>query len=248
MPTSYVTEDTTRSRPETLERLFSAAIEEGADRLVLCDTVGHATPDGVRKLVGWTKAFLGDSSIKIDWHGHNDRGLALANSLAAAEAGADRVHGTVLGVGERVGNTSVDQLLVNMRLLGADGKDLKPLSELVDTVSKACNWPIPANYPVFGDDAFKTGTGVHAAAVIKAQRKGDRWLADRIYSGVPAAWFGRNQEITIGHQSGLSNIRFWLQQRDLPVTESLVQAILERAKQGNSMLSDAQILAVVHAG
>lgn len=247
MPTSYVTEDTIRSRPDTLRRLFTAAIEEGADRLVLCDTVGHATPDGVYNLVTWTRqlvAALG-ADVKIDWHGHNDRGLALVNALAAAEAGVDRLHGTVLGIGERVGNTSVDQLLVNLRLLGQHDDDLEPLARLVDTVSDACNWPIPVNYPVFGDDAFRTGTGVHAAAVIKAQKKGDAWLADRIYSGVPAGWFGRNQQITIGHQSGLSNIRFWLENRGLDVDEDTVQAIFQRAKQGSSMLSEAEVLEVV---
>jgi 2-isopropylmalate synthase len=251
LPTSFVTEDTVRSKPETLRRLFEVAVEEGADRLVLCDTVGHATPDGVRHLIRFTHDLLVAwgvrDRVRVDWHQHNDRGLALANSLAAVEAGADRVHGTILGVGERVGNTALDQLLVNLKLQGAWEGDLAGLGALCDLVSEATAVPIPASYPVFGADAFRTGTGVHAAAVIKAHKKGDHWLADRIYSGVPAAWFGRQQQIEIGHQSGVSNVRFWLHQRGLPDDEEVVQAIFARAKQIDGLLRDDEILAIVHA-
>ena len=155
------------------------------------------------------------------------------------------MHGTILGVGERVGNTPLDLLLVNLKLLDAWDGDLSALGPLCDLVSRATEVPIPVNYPVFGADAFRTGTGVHAAAVIKAQRKGDHWLADRIYSGVPAAWFGRQQEIEIGHQSGLSNVRFWLQQRGLPEDEDVVNAIFEQAKSGSELLSNDEVLAIV---
>jgi 2-isopropylmalate synthase len=251
LPTSFVTEDTVRSKPETLRRLFEVAVEEGADRIVLCDTVGHATPDGVRNLIAFTHDLLVAwgvrERVRVDWHQHNDRGLALANSMAAVEAGADRVHGTILGVGERVGNTALDQLLVNLKLLGAWSGELDRLGELCDLVSQATQVPIPVSYPVFGSDAFRTGTGVHAAAVIKAHKKGDHWLADRIYSGVPAGWFGRRQQIEIGHQSGLSNVRFWLDQRGLPQTEPIVNAIFERAKQIDGLLTDDEILGIVRA-
>lgn len=249
LPPNYVTEDTVRSRPDTLRRLFEAAIEEGATRLTLCDTVGHATPAGVRSLVRWTLDLLDELGVRdrvgVDWHGHQDRGLSLPNALAAIEAGADRIHGTVLGVGERVGNTSTDQLLVNLRLMGDDSRDMRPLAKLVQKVAEAVRWEVPLNYPVFGDDAFRTGTGVHAAAVIKAEQKGDTWLADRIYSGVPAGWFGREQEITIGHQSGLSNIRYWLHKRGLPEDEELVQAIFAKAKTISTMLGEDDLLAIV---
>ncbi len=251
IPATFVTEDTTRSHPRTLRRLLTAAVEEGATRLVLCDTVGHATPNGVFNLVHWVTDLLvglgARESVKLDWHGHNDRGHALPNTLYAIEAGCDRVHGTVLGVGERVGNTSLDQLLVNLKLIGVEEHDLKRLGLLVEKVSETCGVPIPNNYPVFGVDAFRTGTGVHAAAVIKAAKKGDHWLADRIYSGVPAAWFGRRQEIEIGHQSGESNIRYWLDSRGIPVSDSLVKAIFEAAKKTKALLSEAQILDVVRS-
>lgn len=245
LPTSFVTEDTTRAHPTTLKRLFEVAVEEGASRLVLCDTVGHATPHGAHNLVRWVDGLLRGLGVRdrvqIDWHGHNDRGLGLINGLAAAEAGCDRVHGCVLGIGERVGNTALDQMLVNLKLHGVEKRDLTQLGRLVELVGQACKVDIPVNYPVFGTDAFRTGTGVHAAAVIKAESKGETWLADRIYSGVPAAWFGRHQEIEIGHQSGLSNVRYWLRKRGYVPTPELEQAILDYAKAHNRLLSQDEL-------
>ena len=246
---TFVTEDTVRSHPGTLRRLFAAAIEEGVDGLCLCDTVGHATPNGVYNLIHFTKDLIRGlgSQTRVDWHGHNDRGFGLGNALSAIEAGADRVHGTVLGMGERVGNTPLDLMLVNLKLLGIHDGDLSSLSELVDLASRACASPIPVNYPVFGKDAFRTGTGVHAAAVIKAINKGDEWLADSVYSGVPASWFGRAQEIEIGHMAGDSNIVYWLKSRNIAVTDELVGAIRAKAKSTNRLLETAEVMAVVEA-
>ncbi|MCB9665171.1 MAG: 2-isopropylmalate synthase [Alphaproteobacteria bacterium] len=248
---SYVTEDTIRSKPSTLERLFTAAIEEGADCLVLCDTVGHATPDGVRALFGWTRELLArlgvDGRVTLDWHGHNDRGLALANTLASIEAGAARVHGTMLGIGERVGNTALDQVMVNLKVAGVDARDLTRLDALVHLVSAACGAPIDTRYPAFGADAFRTGTGVHAAAVIKAKRKGDDWLADRVYSAVPAQWVGRRQEIQIDYMSGASNVRWFLEEHGLSADEDVVEAVLSRAKTSKQALSIDEVRAVVDA-
>ena len=247
LPCTFVTEDTIRSRPETLRRLFIAAIEEGADGLCLCDTVGHATPNGVFNLVHFAKNLVRGmgTDTRIDWHGHDDRGFGLGNALSAIEAGADRVHGCILGVGERVGNTPLDLFLVNLRLLGVIDQDLSKLGELVDLVGEACQVPVPVSYPVFGKDAFRTGTGVHAAAVIKAIDKGDDWLADQVYSGVPASWFGRKQEIEIGHMAGDSNIKYWLRSRGLPVEDSLVSAIRTAAKATNRLLENAEVQNIV---
>jgi 2-isopropylmalate synthase len=249
LPVSYVTEDTTRSRPDVLTTLFRSAIDHGASRLVLSDTVGHATPDGVRNLVQFTRSVIAGTGVKvgIDWHGHNDRGLALGNALWALEHGADRVHGTALGIGERVGNTPMELLLLNLRLLGqlSPERDLTKLVEYCETVARAVGWHIPLNYPLVGRDSFRTATGVHAAAIIKAMQKGDAWLADRVYSGVPAGTFGRHQEIAIGFMSGASNVNYWLRQRGIEPTESLVTAILEVAKGTRYLLSDDQVMAVV---
>src|SRR5690606_25375792 len=198
----YVTEDTTRARPDVLKRLYGLAIRCGAKRLCIADTVGHATPHGTMQLLRFVREEIvapSGEDVKVDWHGHRDRGLGLANTLAAIEAGADRVHGTALGIGERVGNTEMDLLLVNLHLLGMHEGDLSRLPEYCNAVSQATGVPIPPNYPVFGEDAFRTGTGVHAAAIIKARAKGDDWLADMVYSGVPAAMFGRRQRIEVSH-------------------------------------------------
>ncbi len=244
LPCTYVTEDTTRSRPEVLARLFRNAIEHGAHRLCLCDTVGHATPDGVRNLVRFARAVIDGVGAKvgIDWHGHNDRGLGVCNSVFAVEAGADRCHGTVLGVGERVGNAALDQILINFKLLGELGdRDLTRLGELVALTSRATKVAIPYSYPVFGGDAFRTATGVHAAAIIKAEKKGHAWLADRIYSGVPAGWFGREQEIEVGFMSGESNVIYWLKKRGIEPETGLVKHIFARAKRTDHLLTEEEI-------
>jgi 2-isopropylmalate synthase len=248
LPVAYVTEDTTRSRPEVLATLFKMAIDHGATRLCLCDTVGHATPDGVRNLISFTKSIVAGMGAKvgIDWHGHNDRGLALENALWALEFGADRVHGTALGVGERVGNTQMELVLLNLKLLGLlEHQDLTHLIEYCNTAAHALGWEVPINYPLVGRDAFRTATGVHAAAIIKAEQKGDAWLADRIYSGVPAGMFGRKQEICVGYMSGASNVNYWLRQRKIEPSKELCDAILARAKGSDQILTDAEIQAVV---
>ncbi len=248
LPVTYVTEDTTRSRPDVLGLLFRTAIENGATRLCLCDTVGHVTPDGIRNLLRFTRNLIDSLGVPvgIDWHGHNDRGLAVTNAIYAVEYGADRVHGTVLGIGERVGNAALDQILLNLRLLDELGeRDLSPLLELCRLVSKACDVPIPANYPLVGADAFRTATGVHAAAIIKAEKKGDAFLADRIYSGVPAGLFGREQEIEIGHMSGESNVVYWLTKRHITPEPPLVASILAAAKATDHLLSEAEVRRII---
>jgi len=248
LPVAYVTEDTTRSRPEVLATLFKMAIDHGASRLCLCDTVGHATPDGVRNLVEFTKSVVvgAGADVGIDWHGHNDRGLALENALWALEHGADRVHGCALGIGERVGNAPMELILLNLKLLGyLEGQDLSKLLKYCTVAAKGTGWDIPINYPLVGRDAFRTATGVHASAIIKAKKKDDNWLADRVYSGVPAGMFGREQEICVGYMSGASNVNYWLREKGIEPSESLVKAILERAKGEKHILSEEEIRAVI---
>jgi 2-isopropylmalate synthase len=249
LPVAYVTEDTTRSRPEILTKMFTTAIEHGAQRLILCDTVGHATPDGIKNLIKFTRNMLdgmGRSDVGIDWHGHNDRGLGVVNSIFAIEYGADRIHGTALGIGERVGNAALDQILLNLKLLGElPDHDLTKLVLWCKTASQATRVPIHPQYPLVGTDAFRTATGVHAAAIIKAEKKGDAWLADRIYSGVPAGTFGKEQEIEIGHYSGESNVVYWLKKRGYDASKELVAAVLGAAKRGNRVLGDHEVVEVI---
>jgi len=247
LPVMYVTEDTTRAQPETLRRLFGTAIEEGAQRVAVCDTVGHSTPDGARAVVGYVRQMLDGMKpdIGLDWHGHSDRGFGLINAIVAAVAGADRIHGCALGLGERVGNTHLDLLLVNFRLLGWIDTDLSKLREMGDVIAEGTGMAIPANYPVLGRDAFRTATGVHAAAVIKAKRKGDNWLANRVYSGVPAELFGCEQVIEIGPMSGESNVVFWLEQRGIAPHPELVRAVIDAAKRSDGLLSEAEVLHII---
>jgi isopropylmalate/homocitrate/citramalate synthase len=250
LPVMYVTEDTTRADPETLRQLYATAIRAGAARVCISDTVGYATPAGAaavtRFIAGVVEACGG--GIGIDWHGHRDRDFAVANALAAMEAGASRLHGTAIGIGERVGNTPMDMLLVNLVLMGAIERDLGALGEYCETVSRATGVPIPANYPVVGRDAFRTATGVHAAAVIKAYRKEDPALVDAVYSGVPARLVGREQEIEVGPMSGKSNVVFWLERRGLPATGAVVDRVFGIAKASPRVLTEEEILRAVREG
>jgi 2-isopropylmalate synthase len=245
LPVMYVTEDTTRARPETVKALYSTAIELGARRLCVCDTVGHATPQGTRAVVRYVRELADqhDKTLGVDWHGHRDRDLGIANCLAAIEAGADRIHGTALGVGERAGNAPMDLLLVNCRLHGWIDNDLSTLPQYVAAAAKALEVDIPHNYPVLGKDAFETGTGVHAAAVIKAFKKGDVELADAVYSGVPAGMVGLQQLIAVGPMAGKSNAAFVLERLGIEPTEERVQRVLAAGKSSKRLLTDAEVRA-----
>ena len=250
LPSMYVTEDTVRTDREVVKRLYTTAIRCGARAIVLCDTVGHATPRGAANLVRFAIDEIVKPSgekIRVDWHGHCDRGLAIANSLAAIAAGADQIHASANSLGERVGNTPMELLLVNLRLLGVIDRDLSRLKEYCDTVARVTGTTIPPNYPVIGSDAFRTATGVHAAAIIKAFKKDDARLADLVYSGVPAHLFGLEQIIDIGPMSGRSNVVFWLDHRGLPAPAGVVDRILAAAKQSSRVLTEQEILALIPA-
>lgn len=249
LPVMFVTEDTTRADPETLKTLYGNAIRWGARRICLSDTVGHATPSGAGALVRFVQREIVEPSgerVKIDWHGHRDRGLGLANALAAIAAGANRVHATALGIGERVGNVEMDLLLVNLALAGVHDADLTRLGDYCRLVSRECGVPLPANYPVMGADAFRTTTGVHAAAIVKAQAKGADWLADRVYSSIPASMVGRQQEVEIGPMSGISNVRYWLGKRGYDAGDAdLCKRIFARAKRADRTLTEEEVLSIV---
>ncbi len=244
LPVMFVTEDTTRAAPEDLRQLYTTAIEAGARRVCVSDTVGHATPNGARHVIKFIREVVDATGedVKVDWHGHKDRGLSVINALAAAEAGADRLHGTAVGIGERVGNCPIDILLVNMQLLGWIDRDLSRLQEYCRLVSDTTGVALPDNYPVVGKDAFRTGTGVHASAIIKARARGEDWLADRVYSSIPASLIGSRQMIEVGPMSGESNVVYWLKERGIEPGAELVKAIFHKAKTSSSTLEEAEIL------
>lgn len=243
LPVMYVTEDTTRADPDTLRALYATAIRAGARRVCISDTVGHATPHGAAAVVRFIASVVEEcgGGVGIDWHGHRDRDLAVINSIAALDAGATRLHGAAIGIGERVGNTPMDLLMVNLKLMGWIDNDLTKLPDYVRFVTKATHVPLPDNYPVFGRDAFRTGTGVHAAAIIKARKKGSEWLADRVYSGVPAGMFGLQQIIEVGPMCGLSNVIYWLAAHGYSQEEALAKEIFQLAKSTNRVLTDEEI-------
>jgi len=247
LPVMFVTEDTTRAHPEDLRQIYTEAMRSGAGRICLCDTVGHATPEGVRNLVQFIKGVRDEVNpdVGIDWHGHRDRGLDIINTFAAIEAGADRVHACALGIGERSGNTPMEILLINLNLLGISDRDLRKLPEYCQVVADACGAPAPFNYPVIGADSFRTSTGVHAAAVAKALQMEDKWLADRIYCGVPASLVGREQEIEIGPMSGEHNVRYWLTKRGIEDHPLYIEKILAASKRSSTLLSEEEILRMV---
>jgi len=248
LPVMYVTEDTVRTDPDTVKMLYTTAIGCGAGAAVLCDTVGYATPRGAYNLVKFVIEEVVKPSgekIRVDWHGHCDRGLAIANSLAAAAAGADQIHAAANSLGERVGNTPMELMLVNLRLMGLIDRDLSRLKEYCETVARATHTRIPPNYPVIGRDAFRTATGVHAAAIIKAYKKNDVMLANSVYSGVPSHLFGLDQVIEIGPMSGRSNVIFWLEKRGIPADEELVDLIFNAAKKATHTMTEEEILAII---
>jgi 2-isopropylmalate synthase len=247
LPSMYVTEDTIRTDPATVKRLYSTAIRSGARAIVLCDTVGHATPQGAYNLIKFAIEEVvkpSGQAIRVDWHGHNDRGLAVANSLWAAAAGANSIHAAANSLGERVGNTAMELMLVNLRLMGLIDRDLSRLKEYCEKVAAATHTTIPPNYPVIGRDAFRTATGVHAAAIVKAYHKQDAALADAVYSGVPSQLFGLDQVIEIGPMSGKSNVLFWLERHNLPANDALVNRIFDAAKQSSRVLTEAEVQAL----
>ena len=252
LPVMMVTEDTTRAHPDVLKELYGRAIEWGARRICIADTVGHATPSGTRALVRFVIEEIVKPSgedVGVDWHGHRDRGFGLANTIAAIQAGATRVHGTALGIGERSGNTEMDLLLVNLQLLGVHDADLTVLPEYCELTAEACQVPLVHSYPVVGHDAFRTGTGVHAAAIVKAHAKGDAWLADRIYSSIPASMVGRKQLIEIGPMSGLSNVKYWLREHGYdPDDSELCDRVFQAAKKTDHTLTDGELEALCRTG
>lgn len=249
LPVMYVTEDTTRAAPDDLRRLYTEAVEAGARRVCIADTVGHATPTGAASLTRFIRQVVDSTGedVRVDWHGHRDRDLAVINALASAAAGADRLHGTAVGIGERVGNCPIDLLLVNMQLLGWIERDLSGLAEYCQLVAATTGVPLPDNYPVVGRDAFRTATGVHASAILKARARGQEWLADRVYSSVPASLIGRRQVIDVGPMSGESNVVCWLQDHEIEPEPVLVKEIFRHAKEADQVLVDREILEICRA-
>ncbi|MEJ8660439.1 MULTISPECIES: LeuA family protein [Streptomyces] len=243
-----VLEDAVRCTPEVLGQVYDVAIDTGVRRVTLCDTVGAALPSGVESLIQWSHQYFQDRGhqVAFEWHGHNDRGLALANSLTALAHGCERVHGTILGIGERAGNASLDQLMVNSHLDEHGRYDLKALREYSDYAASVLGVEVPQNYPALGRDVFKTSAGVHASAILKAHEKGNLLVKDTVYSSVPASCLGREQEVLIDEASGANNVKYWLTLHGYDsANTTLIKNVLAKAKSSRGPLTDEQIRQII---
>lgn len=240
----FVTEDTTRAHPKTLDYLYNSAIDAGAVRLCLSDTVGHATPIGTSNLLTFIKRNIikKNKHILLDWHGHNDRGLALANTYAAITHGINRVQATALGVGERAGNISMEELVFNLSMDNIGQWNLKELKKYAKIASRILKFKLPANYPIIGKDVFKTATGVHAAAILKSIQINNHTLAGVVYSAIDPIKVDRNFHILIGPMSGKANVIYHLTKHNIPFNARLVDAILKLAKSERRIVKNREIL------
>lgn len=245
---TFVAEDASRTSPEDLQQALLTAARAGAGRVCLADTTGVLSPWGAEQLVRFSRTVLdehGFTSVGLDWHGHNDRGLAVACALAAARGGADRLHATLLGVGERAGNPPLEQMLVNLALLGAHAHPVNQLVPRLREAARVLGLPVPAQVPILGEAVFCTATGVHAAAIFKAQAQGRHDWEELVYNPFPPSFVGAQQTVRIGPYSGAASVRFWLREHGLPENARLVQAVLEMAKASRHVLDDEDILATI---
>jgi 2-isopropylmalate synthase len=243
LPTHVSIEDVSRSEPKVIERLFSAAVESGATLVSICDTVGHITPFGTKRVVRHFRKFLNEQGyqVRLGFHGHNDRGLGVANALAAIEAGIDLIDCTVLGIGERTGNIPLDLTLVNLKIQGLWSGDISSLKDYCQEVARVCQLIIPPNYPIFGSNAFVTQAGVHASAILKAEIRGEPHIAALVYSPIDPHWVGLDYEIYVGPSSGRSNVQLLLHRKGLNVEERAIELILHKARRENRILSEEEV-------
>jgi 2-isopropylmalate synthase len=182
-------------------------------------------------MTAFTRAVLTrrGASCALAWHGHNDRGCAVASSIAAVEAGADVVSGTFLGLGERTGNASLEQIIAYLDQAGSRRFRVDLLPRLAARLAEATGQEIPVTAPIVGMQAFATTAGVHAAALLKARSLGTAF-EDHIYSSVPASRFGRAQAVLLGPMSGLSNARRAIELYGRVPDEELARRLLAHAR------------------
>jgi len=240
-----VIEDAARTPPALLAVLIRHVLALGASAVRISDTVGHATPDGTRALLRFATEHVqvrSGRAVRVDWHGQHDRGLALANALAAVDAGADRVLASALGLGARCGTVPLESLLTNLRLTGRWPHTLGGLQEYCESAAAAFGVAIAPAHAVVGADAFRTGTGAHATALVKALRAGDRSLADAVCSAVPASIVGAEHRVDVSPVSGLSNVRWWLSQHGYdPSDLVLMRELLLAVKQTQRVATDDEL-------
>jgi isopropylmalate/homocitrate/citramalate synthase len=226
LPFRVSLEDSSRVRPDALSQGLQAATDCGAVMVVICDTVGDCLPEGARRLTEFALNELTriHSPLEIGWHGHNDKGLSLANAWAAAESGASMISGTFLGFGERTGNTPLEQLIWLLREAGNRHYDLEPMVRLCAYFAESAGTNISPQAPLVGADAFSTSTGTHVAAILKSRSLGEAF-EDLVYSSVPARALGRHQALMLGPGSGRSAVECALQACGVALHPELVDRL-----------------------
>jgi len=210
-------QDATRAEPELLKRFVLDATECGADRIRIADTVGIATPPSVMSLVGWLKSA---SPAALEFHAHNDLGMATANAFTALEAGCQAVSVSVTGLGERAGNAVLEELAIALKLSKKykTSIDTCQLAHLCNVVSKAAGRVIEAQKPVVGTSAFKHESGIHCAALLKHPLSYQPFLPDQV---------GRDKhELVIGKHSGSASLQHFYSNRGIMITRNEANHLL----------------------
>lgn len=247
LPVEFCTEDTTRTDPKMLKCLYQIAIQHGVKRIWIADTVGIATPSSAKKICNYIKKkIIGAKKIGLDWHGHDDKGLGVANSLIAVENGADRIQATALGIGERAGNTAMEPVLLNLVLAGSKKYNLTKLGKYSEAASKMFNIPIRDSYPAIGKLVHTTAVGMHAAAIYKAKELNRDDLAGLVYSSYNPQLVGRESNIFIGPMSGAANVEWNLDRLHIKKKPELIEKLLDKAKSENRYLTDEDIKVNTH--
>jgi D-citramalate synthase len=227
-------EDGSRADVDFLERLMGEALDAGADRVCYCDTVGHATPDHTYEVVSRLAA-LGPTST----HTHDDLGLAVANALASVAAGADLVHATVNGVGERAGNVALEEVAIALQHgYGVETVDATQLYALARRVAETTGVPLAPNKAVVGENAFTHESGIHTDGTLKD---------DRMYEPYPPETVGRDRRLVLGKHAGRAGVRAALAEQDLELSEEALGTVVERVKElgdRGKRVTDADLLAI----
>ncbi len=238
--------DATRTSIEYLLRFAQAGKEAGGDRFRICDTIGVLTPASSRDII---QAVMSEVDIDIEFHAHNDFGLAVANALAACEAAAafeDRalwVSTTVNGLGERAGNVPIEVFIMNLQKhFGVSKYELEHILPLCKHVEKASGLGIPLNHPIVGGNMFTHKSGIHVDGVLKNPE---------LYEAFDPARLGMQRTIALGKHSGRASIKHKLDQLGLDASKDLIESMrlevsrVGEAKKGN--LTDDEFVSIYDA-
>lgn len=241
------TEDTTRSRKGLfLKNIFEAGKTGGASEFCIADTVGFADPDGVKEQIKWMLTeVVGGSGLPLQYHGHDDTRNSVSNSIAAIKEGVETIHITWLGVGERAGNTPIEGILSDLDRRGIDKYYMGEVVQAATRVSKAFDIPIPRNHPLVGEIVFRTSSGIHAAGIDNARRRGFEDIAGIIYSAVDPRKVGRELEVVIGPLGGSHSVHWVLDEMGLEYSEERSKALLAHARAKNGELTAEEIKGVI---